>query len=136
MASFGGINVTVLVIGSGTGMGKQLLDKQDIDVKSGEIIDIQEDYTKDLLWGNTGAITAGSPSHFGITLKHMLSRIRIRVVCEMGLLTVYNDSKHGGYQPTERDTVCRKCITFYSPHSFDDKRYTDPFSYIDDSYTQ
>ena len=31
----------------------------------------------------------------------MLTRIQIRVICEMGLLTVYNGSKYGGYQPTE-----------------------------------
>lgn len=44
----------------------------------------------------------------------MLTRIQIRVICEMGLLTVYNGSKYGGYQPTEWDTVYRKCTTFYS----------------------
>jgi transcription elongation GreA/GreB family factor len=32
-----GIKVTVLVIGSGTRMEKQLLDKQDIAVRSGKI---------------------------------------------------------------------------------------------------
>ena len=99
-------------------------------------IAIQEDYTKDLLWGSTGSITAGSPSHSGITLKHMLSRIRIRVVCEIGLLTAYKFNIHPSIASTKatinllEGTLSANNVPFLKPLilEFDDKTYTGPSS--------
>lgn len=99
-------------------------------------IAIQEDYTKDLLWGKIELITAGSPSHSGITLKHMLSRIRIRVVCEMGLLTAYKFNIDPSIASTKATinlldgTLSADNVPLLKPFilEFDDKTYTGPSS--------